>query len=364
MPVQTLTEQIESLAKTQGFDLCGVAGVGEGQELRAFPPWIEAGYHGEMGYLEARNADGQLKRASLRNAAPWARSVVVCAVNYNREGPYSTHAGSTREGWIARYAWGEIDYHEVVLPKLRKLEAAIRDLASSGGEPFRSWCYVDTGPVVERVFAKYAGIGWIGKNACILNEKLGSWLFLGVILTNLALQPSMPATDRCGSCTRCLDACPTNAFIAPHQLDATRCISYLTIEKRGTIPEEIRAAMGRHVFGCDVCQDVCPWNRKAPFGVMPELRTRKERVNPALERLAGMNIDEFRESFRRSPVKRSKLSGLKRNVAIAIGNSGDTSLLGAALQLASDEDPVVAESGGWAVEQLRKRLTTVEDEEI
>ncbi len=205
---------------------------------------------------------------------------------------------------------------------------------------------------MERVFAKYAGVGWIGKNTCILNEKLGSWLFLGVILTNLSLAPDVPAADRCGSCTRCLDACPTNAFPAPHQLDANRCISYLTIEKHGPIPEDLRAPMGRHVFGCDICQDVCPWNRKAPLGTLSELQAKPDRINPALQWLAEMNAEGFRETFRRSPVKRAKWSGLKRNVAVAIGNSGDPSLLESARQLASDEDPVVAEHGRWAVERL------------
>ena len=308
-----------------------------------------------MGYLAARNVKGELKRERLENTAPWVRSVIVCAANYNTQAPYSTHAGSTREGWIARYAWSEQDYHDVVLTKLRKVEAEIVELATREGlETFRSWCYVDTGPIVERVFAKYAGIGWIGKNTCILNEKLGSWLFLGVILTNLELSPDVPAADRCGSCTRCLDACPTNAFVAPHQLDATRCISYLTIEKRGEIPEDLRAQMGRHVFGCDICQDVCPWNRKAPFGTMPELRAKTERINPALDWLAEMDVEDFQQTFRRSPVKRAKLAGFRRNVAVAIGNSGNVSLLESAQRLADDDDPVAAKHGRWAANKLRR----------
>ena len=177
--------------------------------------------------------------------------------------------------------------------------------------------------MIERIFAKYAGIGWIGKNTCILNEQLGSWLFLGVMLTSLELTPDFPAPDRCGSCTRCLDACPTNAFPAPYQLDATKCISYLTIEKRGAIPEELREGIGRQVFGCDICQDVCPWNRKAPLTRTPELEARPQLVNPELEWLARLNVDEFREVFRGSPVKRARFNGLRRNVAIAMGNSGD-----------------------------------------
>ena len=358
MPPPTLTglsAQIKTLAREEGFDLAGIAGVAAHAELEHFAPWIEAGHHGDMAYLAARNSEGQLKRERLENAAPWVRSVIVCALNYNPRAPYSTHAGSTSEGWIARYAASETDYHEVMLPRLRRLETDISGLARQRAQAdFRSWCYVDTGPVVERVFAKYAGIGWIGKNTCILNQELGSWLFLGVILTNLALQPDLPAADRCGSCTRCLDACPTQAFTGPHQLDATRCISYLTIEKRGAIPEDLRVGVGRQVFGCDICQDVCPWNRKAPAASDPGLEVRPELINPALDWLAALQPEEFREVFRRSPIKRTKLNGLKRNVAVAIGNSGDPSLLPSAEHLAADDDPNVAEHGRWAVARLRK----------
>lgn len=353
--ISAISEQVRQRAREHGFDLAGIAGVEPYAELGAFVPWIEEKRHGEMEYLASRNNDGDLTRAELKNAAPWARSVVVCALNYNSSAPYSTHAGGNREGWIARYAQGKVDYHEVLLPRLRKLEAAIARLAPQD-PPFRSWCYVDTGPVMERVFAKYAGIGWIGKNTCILNEKRGSWLFLGVILTNLVLEPDLPAPDRCGSCTRCLDACPTNAFIAPHQLDATRCISYLTIEKGSAIPEELRPGIGRHLFGCDICQDVCPWNRRAPIGTTPEFQPKQERINPSLRALAEMDLEQYREFVRKSPIKRTKWTGFRRNLAIAIGNSGDPDLLPSAEKLASDADPVVAEHGRWAVEQLRKNL--------
>jgi len=354
-----LSAQIKQLARDHGFDLAGVAGVGTHPELANFAPWIDAGHHGDMTYLAARNEQGELKRESLEYAAPWARSVIVCAVNYNSSAPRSTHAGSTREGWIARYAQGEHDYHDVLLPRLRQLEADIAKLAPP--EPrFRSWCYVDTGPVVERVYAKYAGIGWIGKNTCILNEKLGSWIFLGVILTNLALQPDLPAADRCGSCTRCLDACPTHALLGPHQLDATRCIAYLTIEKRGTIPEDLRADMGRHIFGCDICQDVCPWNRKAPAGPLTELQPKPERINPALDWLAEMDLESYRNLVRKGPLQRAKWPEWKRNLAIAIGNSGDEALLESARRLANDPDPMVAEHGQWAVEHL-SRLSSKND---
>ena len=349
-----LKNELKRLAAEVGFDLSGVAGVTDTPEHRFFPEWIAAGRAGEMNYLEARNDAGELKRASLANAAPWARSIVVCALNYNTGQPYSTHAGSQSQGWISRYAWSQRDYHDVLLEKLRALEARLNELCAQHQLPSpRTWCYVDTGPVIERIFAKYAGIGWIGKNTCILNESLGSWLFLGVLLTSLELTPDTPPADRCGTCTRCLDACPTNAFPAPYQLDATKCISYLTIEKRGKIAEDLRAAIGRHVFGCDICQDVCPWNREAPLTSTPGLEARAELVNPDLEWLARLSLEEFRKVFRGSPVKRARLNGLRRNVAIAMGNSGEKRFIPLLEELSHDEDVVVAEHASWALQHLR-----------
>jgi epoxyqueuosine reductase len=210
--------------------------------------------------------------------------------------------------------------------------------------------------LIERVFARYAGIGWIGKNTCVINQKLGSWLFLGVILTSLDVSPElpadMPAPDRCGTCTRCITACPTQAIVAPGELDARLCISYLTIEKRGEIPEQLREGMGRHVFGCDICQDVCPWNRKAPVTTAEEFQPREGLVNPPLEWLAEMQPEEFREKFRGSPVRRAKLSGLRRNAVIAMGNSGDEKFGATLKKLAEDADLVVAEHARWALGQL------------
>jgi epoxyqueuosine reductase len=348
-----LSNELKQLALEAGFDLAGIAGVGDTAEHSFFPAWIAAERAGEMSYLESRNEAGDLKRASLANSAPWARSVLVCALNYNTDQPYSTHAGSETQGWISRYAWSQRDYHDVVLEKLRGVEARLLDLCGERAqEKPRTWCYVDTGPVIERIFAKYAGIGWIGKNTCVLNERLGSWLFLGVMLTSLELTPEMPPADRCGSCTRCLDACPTNAFPAPYQLDATKCISYLTIELHGSIPEELRAGVGRQVFGCDICQDVCPWNRHAPVTKMAELQPRERLVNPDLEWLAGLNVEEFREAFRGSPVKRAKRSGLLRNVVIAMANSGDDRFLATLERLSGDQDPVIAEHARWALKML------------
>lgn len=354
--ILNLKDDLKRLALEVGFDLAGVAGVADTAEHPFFPAWIAEGRAGEMKYLEARNDDGELKRASLANAAPWARSVVVCALNYNTDQPYSTHAGAATQGWISRYAWTKRDYHDVLLEKLRALEARLLDLCDQRKtlSP-RTWCYVDTGPIIERIFAKYAGIGWIGKNTCILNEQLGSWLFLGVMLTSLELAPDLPPPDRCGSCTRCLDACPTNAFPAPYQLDATKCISYLTIELRGSIPEELRPGIGRQVFGCDICQDVCPWNQAVPLTTDPELQPRPQLVNPDLESLARLSVEEFREIFRGSPVKRARFNGLRRNVAIAMANSADERFLPMLQQLSRDEDPMVAEQGNWAVQRLKAR---------
>ena len=348
--ITNITDIAKQAAREAGFELAGVAPVRDFDELDRFREWIAAGRAGEMKYMEARDQSGSLKRASLRSTLPWVRSVIVCAINYNTAQPYSTEVNDPQRGWIARYAWGQQDYHEAVLNRLRAVESRLR--ASAGSSELQTRCYVDTGPLVERVYAKYAGIGWIGKNTCILNQKMGSWLFLGVILTSLELEPDLPAPDRCGSCTRCIDACPTDALVAPYQLDSNRCISYLTIEKRGVIPEEMRTGMGREVFGCDICQDVCPWNRKAPATEAAEFQPREGLVNPALEWLAGMSDEEFREKLRGSAVRRAKRSGLRRNAVIAMGNSGDERFGPLLERLKTDEDSVAAESAEWAAKRL------------
>jgi epoxyqueuosine reductase len=349
-----ITAVVAKAATDAGFDLAGIAPVDDAPELEHFPRWIDAGHAGEMKYLEARDEQGRLKRASLAHAAPWARSVVVCAINYNTAQPYSTQTDDATRGWISRYAWGQQDYHDSVMSRLRQVEAALRSAAGAGAVETR--CYVDTGPIVERVVAKYAGIGWIGKNTCIINQKLGSWMFLGVILTSLDLESEsrLPAPDRCGTCTRCIDACPTHAFMGPYQLDSNKCISYLTIEKRGALPDDddLRSGMGRHVFGCDICQDVCPWNRKAPVTNAAEFQPREELVNPALDWLAEMSAEEFNRTFRESPIRRAKLAGLRRNAVIAMGNSGARRFRPLLEKLAGDEDAVVAESAAWATRKL------------
>jgi epoxyqueuosine reductase len=348
-----ITSLVKHAAHDAGFELAGVAPVHEFDELDRFREWIAAGRAGEMKYLEARDDSGSLKRASLRSTLPWVRSVIVCAINYNTAHPYSTQVAHPERGWIARYAWGHEDYHEAVMSRLRVVESQLHQAIPESKPALQTRCYVDTGPIVERVYAKYAGVGWIGKNTCILNQKLGSWLFLGVILTSLELEPDLPAPDRCGTCTRCIDACPTHALVAPYQLDSNLCISYLTIEKRGAIPEDLRAGMGRHVFGCDICQDVCPWNRKAPAGITSEFQPRPGLVNPALDWLAEMTNEEFRETFRGSAVRRAKRSGLRRNAVIAMGNSGDRRFGPLLEKLKSDEDETVAENAEWAAGKLK-----------
>ncbi len=350
-----ITATVMQAAKDAGFDLAGIAPVDASPELEYFPKWIAEGRAGEMKYLEGRDEQGRLKRASLAHVAPWARSVVVCAINYNTSQPYSTQVADESaqgRGWVSRYAWSGHDYHDSVLERLRRVESAVRKAAAANDVVTRS--YVDTGPIVERVVAKYAGIGWIGKNTCLINQKLGSWLFLGVILTSLELQAGLPAPDRCGTCTRCIDACPTDALIAPYQLDSNQCIAYLTIEKRGSIAEDLRSGMGRHIFGCDICQDVCPWNRKAPATDAKEFQPRPELVNPALDWLTEISAEEFRTTFRGSPLNRTKRTGLRRNAVIAMGNSGDEKFIPLLERMKSDDDHAISESAAWAVEKLRR----------
>jgi epoxyqueuosine reductase len=241
-----------------------------------------------------------------------------------------------------------------VLRRLKQVEAVLCEgVPAEQRSTLTTRSYVDTGPIVERVFAKYAGVGWVGKNTCIINQKKGSWLFLGVILTSLELTPDLPAPDRCGTCTRCIDACPTDAILAPYQLDSNKCIAYLTIEKRGSIPEKLRAGIGHHVFGCDICQDVCPWNRKAPATNAPEFQPRPGLVNPALAWLAEMSEEEFRQGFHGSPIRRTKRSGLRRNAAIAMGNSGNREFLPQLEKMAADQNQAVAESARWAKARLQ-----------
>jgi epoxyqueuosine reductase len=344
---------VPELAPQCGFDLTGVVKIESFPELQRFEGWVEEQRAGEMHYLSSRNEQGALKRAAVQNAAPWAKSAIVCAVNYNASAPFSTDPAGEDAGWISRYAWFEnpetsrnTDYHDAVLSRLRVLETQI---VSRCAAPIRTWCYVDTGPIVERVLARYAGIGWQAKNTCVINEQLGSFIFLGVILTSLELPShiNLPAVDRCGSCARCIEACPTQAITSPYELDPRRCIAYLTIEKRGEIPTEFHQGIGRNVFGCDICQDVCPWNggvtgQRPPASSLPEFTAREDLINPDLNELATLTPESFNEKFRRSPIKRVKYEGFMRNVAIALGNSKTASAKGSLERLAEHENSVIA----------------------
>ena len=314
-----------------------------------------------MEYLKRRNEAGEYKRSSLEAALPWARSIIVAAMNYNPAAPKSTDPARPTQGWISRYALSPRDYHDILLSALKRVESALIDEARADGDEVTTRTYVDTGPVLERVYAKYAGIGWVGKNTCVINQELGSWIFLGVIVTSLEYSDFVHdeqlaiAPDRCGTCARCIDACPTEAIVAPRQLDASRCIAYFTIEKRGEIPVEMREKIGRHVFGCDICQDVCPWNRKAPVTANPDFQADPELVNADLSDLAHISAQEFRDRFRASPISRAKHSGLLRNVAVAMGNSGRTDYLDQLEELANSADPVVAEHARWAIERVKNK---------
>jgi epoxyqueuosine reductase len=389
---QEQTQRLIERARALGFELCGVAPAADFDELKHFPEWLARGYAGEMKYLH------DPRRASAESVLAGVRSVIVCAVNFNAPLPYSTDLAKdavgkadsrTRRarGWISRYAWGD-DYHDVLDLKLEELLAWMR---GEFGEEFRAKAYVDTGPVLERVAAKYAGLGWLSKNTCLINQRAGSWLFLGVILTDLELEPSLAADDElprdmCGTCRRCIDACPTGAIVEPYVLDARRCIAYLTIELRGSIPEEFRPAMGNMVFGCDICQDVCPWNRKAPVTPLAEFLSRRicapeqssrfpetevvqesapgvrdaeSLFNPPLEWLISLDEEEYRKIFRGSPVKRAKRRGLIRNVCVALGNSrietGSAEHLRITRKLqalAESEDEIIAEHARWALARL------------
>jgi epoxyqueuosine reductase len=380
----SITARLTGQAHAIGFDLCGVARAENYGEPQHLPEWLARGYAGEMRYLH------DARRHSIPGVLPGARSVIVCALNYNTPPPYSTAALANQpcsdgsraapRAWISRYAWGH-DYHDVLKPKLEQLESWLR---SELRQDFQSRVYVDTGPVLERLAAKHAGLGWLAKNTCLINQQLGSWLFLGVILTDLDLAPTLaadhaPPRDLCGTCTRCIDACPTDAFVAPYVLDARRCISYLTIELRGAIPEEFRPAMGSMIFGCDICQDVCPWNGKPPATPLAEFLPRTipaiatdqtsaessapedaSLFMPALDWLISLTEDDFRRVFPASPVKRAKWRGLLRNACVALGNSAITlenpaypRIVQRLEHLASAEDALLAEHAAWALARLR-----------
>jgi epoxyqueuosine reductase len=345
-----LAARAKDLALEAGFDLAGIARADRPPDLSFFAEWVARGFAGEMAYLTSQVA----RRSDLRTAFPWARSVLCVGLQYDTPHPYSIAAPPDR-GWISRYAWGD-DYHDVVRAMLDRVAERLRD----EGPPFESRAYVDTGPVAEKAWAAAAGLGAWGKNGCLLHPEQGSWFFLGELVTDLDLPADSPRPDLCGTCTACLEACPTGALVAPYVLDATRCISYLTIEVKGAIPEDRREGLGRHVFGCDICQDVCPWNRKRRLRGGSAFEPREGALAPDLEALAGLDEAAFRERFRGSPVKRAKRRGLLRNVAVALGNAGDDSHRPILERMAGDGDPVVREHAAWALRRLDARLSSAE----
>ncbi len=392
------TEWILDKARSLGFSLCGVAPVAEFPELERLPEWLARGYAGQMNYLaDPRRPAPASRLAGLEGA----RSLIVCTLNYDTAQPHTAEAaasaassssyrqkdggpaaalGGAPRGWISRYAWGD-DYHRVLGERLERLIAAMRE---EFREPFAARAYVDTGPIAERVAAKHAGLGWLAKNTCLIHPELGSWLFLGLVVTTIEFAPSLPPEqppqpDLCGQCTLCIDACPTQAIVEPYVLDARRCISYLTIEHRGSVPEGLRAGIGAHVFGCDICQDVCPYNRKRAVTMetvfQPRLLERKGETRnskiekrqetlyaPSLEWLAALSEEEYRRIFRGSAIKRTKYQGLVRNACVALGNATATldsaarTRIGALLErLSASHDSVIAEHAAWALDRLRQR---------
>jgi epoxyqueuosine reductase len=307
------SNNIKAKARELGFDACGIAPAADLPELRFFADWLDRGYAGTMAYL-ARSA---ARRADVRHVVPSARTVIVTATNYNADRPYSTECADPARAHIARYAWGD-DYHDVILERLEALVTWMRD---TWDEPFEARAYVDTGPVQERVYAQHAGIGWIGKNTCVINPALGSWTFLGEIICSLPLETDAPAFDQCGSCTLCLEACPTQALVAPGVLDSTRCISYLTIELRDAIAAPLHTGVGTHVYGCDICQEVCPWNAVAATSQDPAWQPRPVWDRATVQTLGAMTDDELGEALQGSAMRRTKISGLRRNLEIAATNS-------------------------------------------
>jgi epoxyqueuosine reductase len=347
-----LKERLTSFAQQIGFDSCRIAACGAPTYGTEFREWLREGAHGEMNYMER----GEEKRCDPQKVLPGARSIVVLALNYFQGEQLETarhravgprgRAGS--KGKIARYGWGD-DYHGVIRQKLDKMDHFLRDL---GGQ---QKCYVDTGPILERDHAAQAGIGWHGKNTMLIDERLGTWFFLAEILTTLELPPDQPVADRCGTCERCIKACPTGAITAPHRLDARRCISYLTIELKGSIPLELRPLVGDRIFGCDDCLDACPWNRFAQISHETAFAARHSTIGMSLREYLELTDAEFRAVFKNSPIKRIKRRGFLRNVCVALGNAGDVSDIPALERAAADPEPLIAEHAAWAIQRILER---------
>ena len=353
-----MKERLRQRALELGFDDCRFTTAEPPASALQFQNWLAQGCHGEMAYLE-RNA---AKRITPQVVLPEARSVICLAVSYEPvQSPESrvhghkppTHHASriTQPGLIARYA-RHTDYHEVLGERLKSLTSFINEL---GGAETRSLWYVDTGPVLERDLAQRAGVGFIGKHTNLISRKLGNWIFLAEILTTLELEPDAPEKNHCGSCTRCITACPTRAITAPFQLDARRCISYLTIELKGSIPVELRPLLGNRIYGCDDCLAACPWNRFAHEGSLMKPHARADLATPDLIELLKLDAAGFKQKFAGTPMLRTKRRGLLRNVCVALGNGGDETALSALGDACEDSEVLIAEHARWAVARIESR---------
>jgi epoxyqueuosine reductase len=347
-PLRMLTASfVKSRAREVGFDLCGIASAQAPPRLHRLAAWVASGFAGDMTYLE-RSLDERMNPARV---LPTVRSVISLGVIYNSPRPYSTGALEEGHAAISRYAWGD-DYHEVLRNRLRRLVRALADAAGQGFEAFSS---VDSGPVQERVFAEQAGLGWIGKNTCLINQAVGSWIFLAAVLTNADLPPDRPGLDQCGSCTRCLEACPTGALVEPYSLDANRCLSYLTIESRSGVEEPLRPAIRQQVYGCDICQDVCPWNRRAGVSDDPVWQPRDGLLFPSILELCRLSDDDWRARLKGSAMRRAGLRRIRRSLAYAaasLPNDDAAAALDALASHPSAADDFVADAIDWARRQV------------
>lgn len=336
-----ITNSIKEYAYSIGFDLVGISTPDTYPDNRYYKEWLQKGYAGEMNYLE-RNS---FKKDDPSEVLTNIKSIITCAFNYNTDNPYSTEVENLQKGWVARYAWGE-DYHNVLGEMLEKLRTYIDTLFE---DKINTKAYVDTGPVLEKVHGKNSGIGWIGKNTCLINQEIGSWLFLGEVLTDVELEYDSSVPDRCGTCTKCIEACPTDAIVEPYILDARKCISYLTIELKGVIPNDLRAGVENNIFGCDICQDVCPWNKKAPVTELLNFQPDENIYNPDLKKLLKLDVEGFKELFKNSPIKRSKRRGFLRNVLVAAANSKEKCFASEIADLLNDQEALVRAHAVWAL---------------
>jgi epoxyqueuosine reductase len=359
-----LSSRIKEEAQRLGFELVGVSPVRLPPHEQSFAQWLRRDLSGELDYMKRTE---ELRRDPHR-LVPWARSIVSVAMNYYTPFPRPRVSHPTK-GWISRYAWGD-DYHDLIKKRLQTLLDRIRQLCS---EPIEGRVFVDSGPVLEREFAGVAGIGWVGKNTQLISPRKGSWFFLGELFLSLPLAYDRPIRDRCGKCDLCLKACPTGAFVGPYVLDARRCISYLTIELKGAIPRHLRPLVGNHIFGCDICQEVCPYNVKAQATVERAYSPRTGLHAPDLIPLLTLSEEEFRRRFRGSPVLRAKRRGLLRNVAVALGNSKSREALVPLIQALDEPEALVRGHVAWAlgrigsrqaVEALEKRLRVEKDSDV